>query len=127
MDAELARFIKALKNTTKGVLESENLSDVKYATYTGDTLIIDKKPQPVPLDMVDIPLHLQTITGKLSCDLTSGFEIKAKCDGKDVEVESIKLTDAPVTIQTGLVPGARVAVVQKKGANKYSIIDEVTG
>ena len=44
-----------------------------------------------------------------------------------MEVKRLKLTDAPVTIKTGLAPGARVAVVQKRGANKYSIIDEVTG
>ncbi|WP_432354618.1 hypothetical protein [Anaerotruncus rubiinfantis] len=123
----MADLVSAIKKIVRDYIDNENLSDLSYATYTGVGLKIDGKPVEVPLDMIDIPLHLQTITGKLTCDLTSGFEIKAKCDGKDVEVESIKLTDAPVTIQTGLVPGARVAVVQKKGANKYSIIDEVTG
>ena len=123
----MADLIVAIKKIVRDYIENENLSDLMYATVTNTGLKFTDKGNEVPMEFVDIPLHLQTITGKLSCDLTSGFEIKAKCDGKDVEVESIKLTDAPVTIQTGLVPGARVAVVQKKGANKFSIIDEVTG
>ena len=129
MDAEFAQLTKAFKGIVKNYLDNEKISDVVYATYTGGSLVIDNRPIPVPLDMVDIPLHLQTLTGLLSCDLSEGLEeIQAKDEnGKKVEVKRLKLTDAPVTIKTGLAPGARVAVVQKRGANKYSIIDEVTG
>lgn len=129
MDAEFAQLTKALKGIVGNYLDNEKMSDVVYATYTGSSLIIDKRPVPVPLEMVDIPLHLQTVTGLLSCDLSEGLDgIEAEtADGKKVEVKRLKLTDAPVTIKTGLAPGARVAVVQKRGANKYSIIDEVTG
>ena len=105
------------------------MPDIMYGTFTGGGLKVDVKPYAVPLDMVDIPLHLQTITGLLSCDLAEGLDgIEAEDEnGKKVKVKRLKLTDAPVTIKTGLAPGARVAVVQKRGANKYSIIDEVTG
>ena len=129
MDAEFAQLTKAFKGIVKNYLDNEKISDVVYATYTGGSLVIDNRPIPVPLDMVDIPLHLQTITGLLSCGLAGGLEeIEAEDEnGKKVEVKRLKLTDAPVTIKTGLAPGARVAVVQKRGANKYSIIDEVTG
>lgn len=124
MGAEKLR--DTIKQIVKDYMENENLSDLVYATYTGAGLKIDNKPQVVSLDMVDIPQHLQTITATLSCELSSGFEVKAKdADGQDVEVESIKLTNVPVTIQTGLPVGSRVAVSQKKGGQKYSIIDRV--
>ena len=70
MDAEFAQLTKAFKGIVKNYLDNEKISDVVYATYTGGSLVIDNRPIPVPLDMVDIPLHLQTITGLLSCDLS---------------------------------------------------------
>ena len=129
MDAEFAQLTKAFKGIVKNYLDNEKISDVVYATYTGGSLVIDNRPIPVPLDMVDIPLHLQTITGLLSCDLSEGLEeIQAKDEnGKKVEVKRLKLTDAPVTIKTGLAPGARVADLQQRRATHYSILDEVTG
>ncbi len=124
MGAEKLR--DTIKQIVKEYLDNENPSDLVYATYTGAELKIDSKPEAIPLDMVDVPVHLQTVTGLLSCELTSGFEIVAK-DGnnQDVDVQSIKLTNVPVTIQTGLPAGSRVAVVQKKGSQRFSIIDRV--
>lgn len=125
----MSNVVSEIKRIVKDYLENESMSDVMYGTFTGGGLKVDGKPYVVPLEMVDIPLHLQTVTGLLSCDLSEGLDgIEAEtADGKKVEVKRLKLTDAPVTIKTGLAPGARVAVVQKRGANKYSIIDEVTG
>lgn len=125
----MSNVVSEIKRIVKDYLENESMSDVMYGTFTGGGLKVDGKPYAVPLEMVDIPLHLQTVTGLLSCDLSEGLDgIEAEtADGKKVEVKRLKLTDAPVTIKTGLAPGARVAVVQKRGANKYSIIDEVTG
>ena len=125
----MSNVVSEIKRIVKDYLENESMSDVMYGTFTGGGLKVDGKPYAVPLEMVDIPLHLQTVTGLLSCDLSEGLDgVEAEtADGKKVEVKRLKLTDAPVTIKTGLAPGARVAVVQKRGANKYSIIDEVTG
>ena len=125
----MSNVVSEIKRIVKDYLENESMSDVMYGTFTGGGFKVDGKPYAVPLEMVDIPLHLQTVTGLLSCDLSEGLDgIEAEtADGKKVEVKRLKLTDAPVTIKTGLAPGARVAVVQKRGANKYSIIDEVTG
>ena len=125
----MSNVVSEIKRIVKDYLENESMSDVMYGTFTGGGLKVVGKPYAVPLEMVDIPLHLQTVTGLLSCDLSEGLDgIEAEtADGKKVEVKRLKLTDAPVTIKTGLAPGARVAVVQKRGANKYSIIDEVTG
>lgn len=125
----MSNVVSEIKRIVRDYLENESMSDVMYGTFTGGGLKVDGKPYAVPLEMVDIPLHLQTVTGLLSCDLSEGLDgIEAEtADGKKVEVKRLKLTDAPVTIKTGLAPGARVAVVQKRGANKYSIIDEVTG
>ena len=122
-------MVTAIKQIVGDYLENEAMPDIMYGTFTGGGLKVDGKPYAVPLDMVDIPLHLQTITGLLSCDLAEGLDgIEAEDEnGKKVKVKRLTLTDAPVTIKTGLAPGARVAVVQKRGANKYSIIDEVTG
>ena len=122
-------MVTAIKQIVGDYLENEAMPDIMYGTFTGGGLKVDGKTYAVPLDMVDIPLHLQTITGLLSCDLAEGLDgIEAEDEnGKKVKVKRLKLTDAPVTIKTGLAPGARVAVVQKRGANKYSIIDEVTG
>lgn len=78
MDAEFAQLTKAFKGIVKNYLDNEKISDVVYATYTGGSLVIDNRPIPVPLDMVDIPLHLQTITGLLSCDLSEGLEERSR-------------------------------------------------
>ena len=125
----MSNVVSEIKRIVKDYLENESMSDVMYGTFTGGGLKVDGKPYAVPLEMVDIPLHLQTVTGLRAGDLSEGLDgIEAEtADGKKVEVKRLKLTDAPVTIKTGLAPGARVAVVQKRGANKYSIIDEVTG
>ncbi|WP_312645374.1 DUF2577 family protein [Hydrogenoanaerobacterium sp.] len=123
MASDLATVIKGI---VRDYLENESMSDLIYATYTGAGLKIDNKPLPVGLDMVDIPQHLRTITATLSTTLTSGFEIIAKDkDDEPVTVESIKLTNVPVTLQTGLAVGDRVAVVQKRGGQKYTVIDRV--
>lgn len=128
MDAEFAQLTKAIKGIVKNYLENEKLSDVAYATYTGSSLVIDKRPVPVPLDMVDIPQHLLGATGKVSLRINkvdAGEGLQALMDL--VGIDHIEIKDIEFAVQRGLAPGARVAVVQKRGANKYSIIDEVTG
>lgn len=120
---DLAAVIKSI---VKDYIDNENISDLVYATYTGAGLKIDNKPLPVDMDMVDVPANLQTFNATMSANLTSGFEIVAKDENnRPVTVESIKLTNVPVTITIGFVAGDRVAVVQKKGAQKYAIIGRV--
>jgi len=116
----------AIKGIVKDYIDNENISDLVYATYTGAGLKIDNKPLPVDMDMVDVPMNLQTVSATINANLTSGFEVVAKDENnRPVTVESIKLTNVPVTITMGLVAGDRVAVVQKKGAQKYAIIGRV--
>ena len=119
-------FATEIKKIVLDTIENEKLSDIVYATYNGSGLVLDGKPVPVDADMIDIPASLLTISGLLSMDISEGFEIVAKDgQGEEITIESIKLTDIPVTIKTGLTAGDRVAVIQKKGAQKYSIIDRV--
>lgn len=124
MGAEKLR--NEIKRIVREFLDNENMSDLVYGTFTGAALKIDNKPEAIPLDMVDIPQHLRTITATLSATITEGFEVVAKDKNDEpVTVESITLTNVPVTLRTGLAAGQKVAVVQQRGSQRYSIIDRV--
>lgn len=123
----MADIAAAIKRVVRDYLTSEGLSDLIYATYTGAGLKIDGKPLPVPADMVDIPLHLKTIEGELSFTVTKedlNSEGEAILEAEPI-IDSITIRKLPVTLKTGLQPGDRVAVVQKRGGQRYSIIDRV--
>nr|DAJ96005.1 MAG TPA: Protein of unknown function (DUF2577) [Caudoviricetes sp.] len=127
MDASMLELVNTLKEMMYGFVENRRESDLIYAVYNGDSLQLDNKPNPIPLDMVDIPLHLQKIEAELS--LTVGKD-DVNRDGQKIlsatpEIESVTLRKAPVTLFTGLQPGDRVAVVQKRGGQRFSIIDRV--
>lgn len=121
------RLNTEIKRLIREYLENEKLSDLVYGTYTGSGLKIDNKPVEISLDMVNIPMHLQTIEGTLSFTVTKD---DLNSDGErileaDPEIESITIKKLPVTLQTGLSPGEKVAVVQQRGSQRYSIIDRV--
>lgn len=121
------RLNTEIKRLIREYLENEKLSDLVYGTFTGAGLKIDNKPVEIPLDMVNIPRHLQTIEGMLSFTVTKD---DLNADGEhvleaDPEIESITIKKLSVTLQTGLSPGDKVSVVQQRGSQRYSIIDRV--
>lgn len=123
----MADIATAIKRVVRDYLAGEGLSDLIYATYTGAGLKIDGKPLPVPAELVDIPLHLQTIEGELSFSVTKE---DLNADGEAIletepAIDRITIRKLPITIRTGIQPGDRVAVVQKRGGQRYSIIDRV--
>lgn len=123
-------IIGAIKKVVADYLENEKMSDVIYATYTGNSLKLDNKPVQIPLDMVDIPERLQEYNVKFSFELN-----QQQCDeqvfiylkgGARLELESMKLEDIPCKIvYDKLKSGDRVAVVQKKEGQRFSIMDKV--
>ncbi len=124
MGAEKLRWV--IKQIVSEYLENEGMTDLVYGTYTGSALRLDGKPLEIPLDMVDIPQHLQKLEAKLSATITEGIEIEPEEGSPPLTtIKSIKLTDVPVTLQTGLTAGQKVAAVQQRGSQRYSIIDRV--
>lgn len=123
----MADLVTEIKQIVKEYIENEGMADVLYGTYTGAGVKLESKPVEVGLDMVDIPRHLQTIQGEISFTVTKD---DTSSDGQKIlsaepEIESITVNRLPVTIQTGLFPGERVAVVQKRGGQRYAIIDRM--
>lgn len=124
MGAEKLKTV--IKQIIGEYLENAGMSDLVYGTFTGAALRLDNKPMEIPLDMVDIPLHLQKVEAKLSTVITEGIEIETEDESTPLpKIKCIKLTDVPVTLQTGLDVGQKVAVVQQRGSQRYSIIDRV--
>lgn len=123
----MADLVTEIKQIVKEYIENEGMADVLYGTYTGAGVKLESKPVEVGLDMVDIPRHLQTIQGEISFTVTKD---DTGSDGQKIlsaepEIESITVNRLPITIQTGLFPGERVAVVQKRGGQRYAIIDRM--
>lgn len=123
----MADLVTEIKQIVKEYIENEGMADVLYGTYTGAGVKLESKPVEVGLDMVDIPRHLQTIQGEISFTVTKD---DTSSDGQKIlsaepEIESITVNRLPITIQTGLFPGERVAVVQKRGGQRYAIIDRM--
>lgn len=124
-------LVSTIKKVVADYLENENMSDVCYGTFTGDGLKIDSKPMKVGLDMVDIPERLKEYNVKFSFSLN-----EAQCDsqvfiilkdGSRLALQSFTMTDIPCKIvYDELKPGDRVAVVQKKGTQRFVITDKTT-
>ena len=123
----MADLVTEIKRIVKEYIENEGLADVLYGTYTGAGVKLESKPVTVGMDMVDVPRHLQTIQGEISFTVTKD---DVNSDGQKIlmaepEIESVAVNKLPITIQTGLSPGERVAVVQKRGGQRYAIIDRM--
>lgn len=123
----MADLVTEIKRIVKEYIENEGMADVLYGTYTGAGVKLESKPVEVELDMVDIPRHLQTIQGEISFTVTKD---DTGSDGQKIlsaepDIESVTVNKLPITIQTGLFPGERVAVVQKRGGQRYAIIDRM--
>lgn len=123
-NGELLKIIKAI---VRDYLENEKPADLLYGTYTGSGLKIDGKPIVIGMDMLDIPSHLQAVQTTVSFQVTKD---DLNTDGQPIlqaspEIESITISKLPITLQAGLEAGDRVVVIQKHGAQKYSIIGRV--
>lgn len=95
--------VTAIKMVIKGYLENEAIADAVYGTYTGSGLKIDGKPEIIPLDMVDIPKML------------TDYQTKMTING----------AEQTVTVKNKLIPGDRVAAIQKYRGQKYLIVDRL--
>lgn len=123
-NGELLKIIKAI---VRDYLENEKPADLLYGTYTGSGLKIDGKPIVIGMDMLDIPSHLQAVQTAISFQVSKD---DLNPDGQPIlqaspEIESITISKLPITLQAGLKAGDRVVVIQKHGAQKYSIIGRV--
>lgn len=112
----------AIKRIVSDYLENEVMTDVIHATYTGAGLKLDDRPNEIPAEFVDVPLSLQTVAATIS------GEFSGEClSVSGAPVTKITLTNAPVTITRGLLPGERVTAVRQRGGQRYSIIDRTGG
>lgn len=122
-------LVKAIKQIVQDTMDNMSVSDVVYGTYTGDALKIDNKPLPIPMDMVDIPERLRVMPAKVSFKITDTdaegiFEVRGM-DDEIIPVKSIKFENVPVNLKIDFSPGDRVSVVQKKGGQRYAVIDRM--
>lgn len=53
----------AIKNIVREYLQNETLCDLVYGTWGGNSVKVDNKPLPIPLDMIDVPQGLTVIIG----------------------------------------------------------------
>ena len=97
---DLATVIKGI---VRDYLENENMSDVVYGAYTGSGLKIDGKPEVVSLDFIDVPKHL------------TDYETTAVIGGSEQKI----------ILKNALKSGDRVAVVRKRGGQRYMIVDRL--
>lgn len=122
-------LVRAIKQIVQDTVDNMKISDVVYGTYTGDALKIDNKPLPIPMDMVDIPERLRVMPAKVSFEITDTdtegiFEVRG-IDDEIIPIKSIKFENVPVNLKINFSPGDRVAVVQKKGGQRYAVIDRM--
>ena len=118
------KLVGLIKQVIKEYIQNENMTDLVYATYTGTALKVDSMQVEVPIDMVDIPPHLREIKGEISFTVTN---TDRNADGQLIlsaspAIDNITINKMPVVLKTGLLPGDRVAAVQKRGGQKYAII-----
>lgn len=116
-----------IKRIVREFLQNESMADLAYATYTGAGLKIDSKPEIIPLDMVVVPKHLQEIEAELTFTVSKTDRNKdgALILGSSPEIDSITINKLPVRLNLELKAGDRVAVLQKRGGQKYAIIDRM--
>lgn len=122
-------LVRAIKQIVQDTVDNMSISDVVYGTYTGNSLKIDNKPLPIPMDMVDIPERLRVMPAKVSFEITDTdaegvFEVRGM-DDEIIPIKSIKFENVPVNLKINFSPGDRVAVVQKKGGQRYAVIDRM--
>lgn len=122
-------LVRAIKQIVQDTVDNMSISDVVYGTYTGNSLKIDNKPLPIPMDMVDIPERLRVMPAKVSFEITDTdtegiFEVRG-IDDEIIPIKSIKFENVPVNLKINFSPGDRVAVVQKKGGQRYAVIDRM--
>lgn len=98
-----------IKQVVQKSINNDNPADVVYATYTGGGLKIDGKPVTVPLSMVDIPNHL------------TDYDV----DLQEVKGDALIGERKKYRIFNAIKAGERVSVVQKRGSQRYSIIDRL--
>ncbi len=98
-----------IKQVVQKSINNDNPADVVYATYTGGGLKIDGKPVTVPLSMVDIPEHL------------TDYDV----DLQEVEGDALIGERKTYRVFNAIKAGERVSVVQKRGSQRYSIIDRL--
>jgi len=122
-------LVRAIKQIVQDTVDNMSISDMVYGTYTGNSLKIDNKPLPIPMDMVDIPERLRVMPAKVSFEITDTdaegvFEVRGM-DDEIIPIKSIKFENVPVNLKINFSPGDRVAVVQKKGGQRYAVIDRM--
>ena len=122
-------LVRAIKQIVQDTVDNMSISDMVYGTYTGNSLKIDNKPLPIPMDMVDIPERLRVMPAKVSFEITDTdaegvFEVRGM-DDEIIPIKSIKFEKVPVNLKINFSPGDRVAVVQKKGGQRYAVIDRM--
>ena len=129
MGGGIVDLVRAIKQIVQDTVDNMSISDMVYGTYTGNSLKIDNKPLPIPMDMVDIPERLRVMPAKVSFEITDTdaegvFEVRGM-DDEIIPIKSIKFENVPVNLKINFSPGDRVAVVQKKGGQRYAVIDRM--
>ncbi len=99
----------AIKQVAQKSLNNDNPADLVYATFTGGGLRIDGKPVTVPMSMVDVPNHL------------TDYDV----DMQEVQGGVLIGIRRTYRVYNSLKQGERVSVVQKRGSQRYSIIDRL--
>lgn len=123
-------LIKIINTQIKEQMKASNLSDVMYATYTGNGLKVDDKPIEVEMDMVEVPEHLKKYKVKVSFDLTKeeldNRVLIVKKSGEKVELSRLKFDKIPIEIEYDkMEAGQKYLVQQKKGSQTYVILDRI--
>lgn len=94
-----------------------------HDTYTVTAMRIDALPLDTPMDMVDIPGVFRKIEGTMTCTITNGHGAEINSYG---DIQSIKLTDVPITIACELTLGDKVAaLIQHYGGQRFSLLGKI--
>ncbi|SDN15457.1 DUF2577 family protein [Acetanaerobacterium elongatum] len=105
----MSNLHSAIKRVALNSMNNENLADVVYATYTGSGLKIDGKPVAVPVNMIDIPHHL------------TDYDV----DMQEVQGGALVGERKTYRVFNALKKNERVSAVQKRGSQRYAIIDRL--
>lgn len=125
----MASAASEIRKIVRDMVNSMDPSDAVYATYLGDCIKVDNKPETVPLDFVDIPDHLKDVEAYLSftvtdTDTNEDGELVLSA-GNDPHVSSLTVNKLKVTIERKLEYGDRLTVVKSAGGQRYTVLEKV--
>lgn len=119
----MANLMREIQKIVEGYLNNFEPSDLAYATYMGDSIRIDGKPTPIPMDMVILPGEE---------DLELSFRLEKEQRNREGELiftseppfdfEWIEIKKLPIKMTFHLQPGDKVLVGKKQGGQEFAIL-----